>query len=244
MHIYKSKHCNPDFDESFVRDTLVLAAEALTNDNPTLNGRGAVFVREDCTPNIIVRRYRRGGLFGKIISHQYFRNPLDFFPSKPEPSVRMIRELSLLDQMTKLNLPCPKPVAAAIDLHKLSYEGYLLTEYIPDSITLASFLLKQNLSSDRWQSIGSTIRSFHDHQVYHSDLNATNILLDTNQKTYLIDFDKCLVKQGENWKQANLDRLLRSLKKFAANHSQFNFDDHRWQQLTNGYKAPSNKPLT
>ncbi|MBF4218345.1 lipopolysaccharide kinase InaA family protein, partial [Vibrio anguillarum] len=40
-----------------------------------------------------------------------------------------------------------------------------------------------------------------------------NILIDGQEKVWIIDFDKCCQQQGESWKKGNLDRLKRSFEK-------------------------------
>jgi len=67
----------------------------------------------------------------------------------------------------------------------------------------------------------------------HADLNANNILLDTTRQVYLVDFDKSSRgAKGSQWKQANLQRLKRSLNKLLQRHSGSRLD---WPALESGY---------
>ena len=63
------------------------------------------------------------------------------------------------------------------------------------------------------EKIGQTIAKFHHHQIYHHDLNIHNIMLDIENEVWLIDFDKCGIRQGSNWKNSNMARLKRSFEK-------------------------------
>ena len=95
------------------------------------------------------------------------------------------------------------------------------------------------MREDVWQTIGACIRRFHDASVYHADLNARNILIDSQSKlVYLIDFDKgCIRHLGESWKASNLARLQRSLLKFKSLNQVFYFDQQNWDALLDGYNS-------
>ena len=80
------------------------------------------------------------------------------------------------------------------------------------------------------------IRRFHDHGVWHADLNANNVLIDNENRLYLIDFDRGRLRQAApQWQQANLDRLKRSLLKLQSKTESFYFAESDWQTLLGGY---------
>ena len=117
------------------------------------------------------------------------------------------------------------------------YSGSLITQRLENVRSLASCLSKNQLVNDhRWHQIGRTIRRFHDCNVFHSDLNASNILLD-DHSVYLIDFDRSQVRSSgfpTNWRRANLKRLRRSLDKCGAT-TRFNCAQS-WEALCAGYE--------
>lgn len=92
-------------------------------------------------------------------------------------------------------------------------------------------------ASSTWFEIGATIARFHQHQVYHHDLNIHNIMQDDTGKIWLIDFDKCAIKTGEGWKKQNLMRLLRSLRKEQQRVTDYQFEESDWQHLLEGYSS-------
>ncbi len=53
----------------------------------------------------------------------------------------------------------------------------------------------------------------HNAGVNHTDLNIHNILIDDQDKVWIIDFDKCYKQEHGEWKKHNLERLKRSFKK-------------------------------
>lgn len=201
-------------------------------------GRGTVVFFEHEDRELILKRYHRGGLFGRFVKNSYLFNGLN--------RTRMWREFELLNIMRDLGLPVPKPVAVRCVRHStMFYQGELIAERIPNARTLAEILLDENLSEKTWESIGLVIRRFHQHSIEHADLNACNIMLNAGGQIFLIDFDKSqLHSQGDNsWCQANLTRLRRSLNKWKKRDANFNFDARHWQALERGYQGARKLPL-
>ncbi len=178
-----------------------------------------------------MRHYRRGGLIGKVLNDQYLFTGL--------ANTRAWQELQLLQKLTKLALPVPKPVAARVCRQGMHYTADIVTVKIADAIDCHEHLSAQPLHHEIWLKIGNTIALLHQNQVYHHDLNIHNIMLDTQGKVWIIDFDKCAVKTGHRWKQNNLDRLLRSLLKERNKNQHYHYDKDCWQALMEGYQQAS-----
>ncbi len=168
-------------------------------------GRGTTYFFQHNRNEYVLRHYRRGGLIGKILSDQYLYTGLE--------KSRAWQEFKLLQHMKTLNLTCPTPIAAMLKKSGLYYQADIISTRIPGAQDLHHVLLEKSLTANIWQKVGQTIAQFHNHQIYHHDLNIHNIMLDTEHEVWLIDFDKCSVKQGNNWKQSNMARLKRSFEK-------------------------------
>ena len=192
-------------------------------------GRGDTCFYDVGNSRWALRHYLRGGLIAKLLKDKYFGLSIT--------QSRAWKEWTLLQQMTDKGLPVPVPVAASVIKQGLFYQADLVTEYIHHTQTLADSLEKTALDNEMWKNIGACIHRFHQQSVYHSDLNAKNILIDKENKIYLIDFDQCGFRQGSVWKQQNLDRLKRSLNKFVSKSQSFNFSEKNWQQLMHGYQS-------
>ena len=196
-------------------------------------GRGTVWFLESGDDHWILKTFQRGGLIARFIKRHYF------FCGHSRS--RMVREYHLLSRLHQMGLPVPRPVAAcSLRTTWLGYSGSLITQRLRDVESLASCLsTAKTLEVHRWREIGRTIRRFHDCNVFHSDLNATNILLDENA-VYLIDFDRGRIRSDSylgNWRQANLKRLRRSLDKLPVGSI---FDRAgAWAALVEGYDNPS-----
>ncbi len=191
-------------------------------------GRGTTFFIQHQGRDFVLRHYQRGGLVAKISEDQYLWTGLRF--------TRPWREWVLLEKMQEKGLPVPIPAAINVERKGLLYTANIMMHRIPHSRTLTQALMSEELSEGYWIAIGSVIRRFHEEGIYHSDLNANNILLDDGGRCYLIDFDRCGIRKSKlKWKKENLLRLKRSLNKFFNNEKVFHFSDGSWRSLLRGY---------
>lgn len=196
-------------------------------------GRGTTwFVQTDILPAAL-RHYKRGGLFGKLIKDHYW-----FIQWH---KTRSFEEFQLLQHLVEAGVNVPKPIAARAVKRTLCYQADILTQKIEGAQDLVTILQSRILEPEVYQSIGAQIRQLHDANVNHTDLNIHNILLDRDNKVWLIDFDKCYREKSEmeinhsGWKKSNLDRLLRSFYKEKRKVS-IKWGEHRdWEMLLSGY---------
>lgn len=191
-------------------------------------GRNTAWFIQYQQTKLVLRHYYRGGLVGKLLSDQFFITPVNHS--------RAMQEFTLLRRMHGMGLPVPRPVAASYQQQGLIYRASIIIELVPYSQDLATVMSQRQLTAQEWQNVGQTIAKFHQQGVYHSDLNCRNILLDDNGKVWLIDFDKCELRQAGAWQQQNLQRLQRSLLKEQGLSNQFYWQQQQWQDLEQGYK--------
>lgn len=173
-------------------------------------GRGAVRFFDSALGSLVLRSYRRGGLIGRWVRRHYLWTG--------ESRTRCFREFHLLQRLAELGLPVPAVVAAGYVRHGVGYRAELLMRAIPDSRPLAQYLAGLDVAQSRALAadLGRLIARFHQHGVYHADLNAFNVMVDGQGKLWLIDFDRGeLRRPGVTWQHANLQRLHRSLLKTA-----------------------------
>ncbi len=150
---------------------------------------------------------------------------------------RAFREWSLLQQLTELGLPSPRPVACRVVRRGLIYSADLVTERIPDVTPLSTRLVEKGLTPDGWGSVGELVARFHRHRVFHADLTAHNIQIDEADRLFLLDFDRGKIMPDSGaWMQRNLERLQRSLRKISR-QDETGFDAVAWQRLLDGYRS-------
>lgn len=176
-------------------------------------GRGAAWFVQAEFGDAVLRHYRRGGWAAKISDAQYLW--------RDESSARSIHEFHFMQALREKNLPVPKPIAAMVLKKGLFYRAAILIERIPN---VQSFLecVHQKTESAPWAELGKTIAAFHKAGAQHADLNAQNILLDVDQKIWLIDWDKAKFQTSAEsiWRVDVLNRLQRSLLKYRGNISE------------------------
>ena len=194
-----------------------------------VRGRGeTVFFTINNTP-LVLRHYYRGGLAAYISRDRYLWRGVK--------QTRAYRELVMLTSLSANNLPAPKPFAARIVHNGCFYQADIITHAVTDTETLTQRLQHSTIDDTVWGIIGKTIAQFHQKGIYHADLNAHNILLNSNNSVFIIDFDKAKFKDANDstWRQQNLQRLQRSIVKLRQNHAIHYFDENYWTKLEQSY---------
>ncbi len=198
---------------------LVVAEEA---------GRGAVLFVRRGEQTWALRHYRRGGAVARLTTDRYVWTGLE--------RTRAFREWCLLRKLHDDGLPVPSPVAAHVNRSGITYRADIITERIADTRSLAAVMAAGGIDEHTWRDVGATLRRFHDRGLDHADLNAHNVLLDVRGKVFLVDFDRGEVRAGARWKQSNLVRLRRSLRKISRRSGTPFWQEH-WRWLLRGYRS-------
>ncbi|WP_105102155.1 3-deoxy-D-manno-octulosonic acid kinase [Microbulbifer pacificus] len=224
--IYDDEVVGSDCEKLFHRDWLV------ANSRCALVERGKAVMFAYRGRELVFKQYHRGGLAGRLVEKSYLYSRL--------PNTRVWREFNMLCAMRELGLPVPRPVAArCVSVPPLAYRGALITERVPDSRTLTETLCKRPLDNGLWARLGALIARFHRDNVYHADLNASNVLLTGCGDFYLIDFDKGAIRASLSRQdaEANVARLHRSLDKLRKRHPAFHFEEDNWEALESAYRS-------
>lgn len=189
----------------------------------TQGGRNAAwFVEVDGVPAVL-RHYRRGGLIAKVVRSYYFWLGAQ--------RTRSWAEYAVLLHLSNRAVPVPQPLAALWQRRFLGYKAAILVARIPDAWPIA-----HRLDQCCPKSVALVVKQMHDAGVWHADLNVFNVLIDAEQRIYLIDFDRATISDVVDSKQRqnNLLRLKRSLIKVRGKtgrqwYAQFSA---AYQQLT------------
>ncbi len=197
-------------------------------------GRGATLFVEQGRQRWVLRHYHRGGTIGRVLDDQFLW--------LGEGRTRCFREWDLLAYLQDLGLPAPRPVGARYHRRGLTYTADLLTVLIPDVEPFSTRLGRGPAAPDIWGAVGRCISDFHRAAIFHADLTAHNLQIDSADRIFLLDFDRGLVMRngGGGWRQANLARLHRSLTKISDDGS-VEFTPREWRWLLDGYEKPAGK---
>ena len=185
----------------FDRDTILKGKDVLTK-----GGRGKTILFKKDGFDLILRHYKRGGLFGKLVKDSFFT-----FESYCN---RSFDEFKLLNYMLSVNLPVPKPVIAREIKEGIKLKQDIVVERLKGFVDLSEVISKRELTETELANIGKTIKQFFDKDILHTDLNIRNILINDNAEVYIIDFDKCFNKKLDVKDRIDVvSRLHRSFRK-------------------------------
>ncbi len=193
-----------------------------------LKGRGSTYFFKFAGKNCVLRHYWRGGFVRKLSKDGYLWLGLK--------RSRAYREWKILEKIRELGLPAPRTVAIRIQRKGLVCRSDIVTTEIEGAESFGKLLRNGLMETDVWEKVGSVIRNYHDHGIFHQDLNANNILVNQDQ-IYLIDFDRARVCKGEWWKSRMLGRLKGALEKSRFKYQAFHYRDEDWRALMAGYEA-------
>ena len=195
----------------------------------TMGGRGGSYLIDVDGRKAVLRRYRRGGFVSKLFSDQYLW--------LGKSLTRPWREWNILQRALKAGLPVPEPIAACACRTGVWYRAALITAYLEGTEMLTQRLQREKLPSDDWHRLGLLIKRMHAEGIRHADLNSDNVLIDSENRFYLIDFDKARVmNQIDDWQWQPLYRFQRSLDK-RNRKLNLNYDGDDWQLLMDGYQS-------
>lgn len=181
----------------------------------------ALWPAPDATVSWCYRQYLRGGLVGKIISSHFFRYA--------KLAHRAQDEFLMLLKMRMLGLPVPRPIVAKETQGVITLSNEIIIEQIPNTQNLFEILNHREMSKDEAFKLGKMLANFFQYNVYHSDLNLRNVLLNDAGEFFLIDFDKCYFESNQ-FKSAllitkMLDRLQRSFNKALTLNPGFKYQE-------------------
>ena len=223
--LYDDRLMNEIDENIFETDFWKMDKEA----QPQSMGRGTVYFVKIQSQPCVLRHYNRGGLVAKLT--------LDKYLWMGEHNTRSFKEWRLLNDMVKTRLPVPAPVAARYVRNGIYYKADIITREIPDIESLSDKLLGNSMTEQLWENIGECIAKFHNHGVFHMDLNVENIQIDQNNQVFLLDFDKGKVSEPlGRLSDLNLMRLRRSIAK-VTQLKQLAFPSSGWDKCITKYKG-------
>jgi 3-deoxy-D-manno-octulosonic acid kinase len=191
-------------------------------------GRGAVYFFSYAGKDYALRHYRRGGKAAALLADRYLWTGLE--------NTRAWREWMLLAKLVELRLPAPRPLAARVIRCGAFYRADLVTECIANTSSLFARLTAGRLPDIVWREIGRVIAKFHALGVWHADLNAHNVLVSGDGAASLVDFDRARIQRNSaRAREANLARLLRSLRKLKRLHPDLGYRDSDFELVLEGY---------
>lgn len=175
----------------------------------TDGGRGGAWFIQTGEGDAFLRHYLRGGLAASLSRDGHLWRGIH--------RVRSFAEFRMMRTLREKKLPVPMPFAAWYRREGLKYRAAILMQRLPDVQSLATLAARD---AAPWEVAGQLIARFHRVGLDHADLNAHNLLFDAQDRGWMIDFDRSQLRiPATPWREANLQRLLRSLRKQRGTRS-------------------------
>ena len=155
--------------------------EPVTPVDSVLGGRASVQINQiPGLGSVVIKHYTRGGLIRRLIKQRYLK----------WGKTRCQIEYDILNKVIDIGVGAPKPVAYAYQ-GRLCYRCWLVTREIEQQQTLARLSLTDvDRAFAVIGQIADHIATLIQNQILHVDLHPGNVLVDSNSRVYLIDFDK------------------------------------------------------
>jgi 3-deoxy-D-manno-octulosonic acid kinase len=147
------------------------------------------------------------------------------------------REWNILQRAHKAGLPVPEPIAACACRSGLWYRAALIMVYLEDTEMLTQRLERENLASAAWHDLGLLVKRMHTEGIRHADLTSDNVLIDSQNRFYLVDFDQArIMNHIDDWQWRPLYRFQRSINKRNQRQT-LHYSEDDWQALMDGYQS-------
>ena len=152
-----------------------------------LGGRGSIKVGDlkDIGP-VVIKEFFRGGFFGNI-------NKNYFLVSK---RIRPQIEYEFILKAKNLGINVPEPIGY-FSRGTIFYRGWLIMKMINIKSNFADLSMKENqFTRELMPKLIEYFEKLIENRIFHSDLHPGNVLVDKDNKLFLIDFDKASYFKG------------------------------------------------
>lgn len=180
-----------------------------------LRGRGVVYAvpLPDDSEHVVIRHNRHGGLFAAL-TRDIFRAP-----------TRAPRELLFSERLHEYGVPTPRVLGYALyDVVPGFKRVDVVTRFVPDSFDLAAAFMSEDADLRARAIVATTdlLITMAGVGARHIDLNVKNVLLHEGDagalSAMVLDIDRVVFDEPEIVFDLNLERLLRSARKWQTLH--------------------------
>jgi 3-deoxy-D-manno-octulosonic acid kinase len=195
-----------DLSDKHLKHLIKLFQTPSKTSNSILGGRTSVLIDEiDYIGSVAVKYYHRGGFVRHFIKKRYFK----------WGKTRGQKEYELLQKVRRLGINAPEPIAFAYR-GCFFYQSWLVTREIKQHQTLAKLSLS-NKKRTRFvmENVIEQISTLIKNNILHVDLHPGNVIIDNQDRIYILDFDKGGIFLGNKkiLKNRYIRRWNRAIKK-------------------------------
>ena len=173
-----------------------------------LGGRGSVSYHQmDDLGTVVIKHYKRGGLPGRLIRSRYFK----------WGKSRSQLEFELLQKARGLGINAPEPLVYA-SRGVPFYRAWLVTREIKPARPLAQLCSDDEGRARRLMTaVNEQISRLIENRIKHADLHPGNVVVDDQDRVFLLDFDRGKIYQGsiDKLKDRYIKRWQRAVSKYG-----------------------------
>jgi 3-deoxy-D-manno-octulosonic acid kinase len=139
---------------------------------------------------VVVKHYTRGGLIRYLVRRRYLR----------WGKTRSQSEYEVLQTVRNLGISAPEPIAYASTEGLFFYRAWLVTREIKQPSTLAELsCANQERTQIVMAKVIYEVSKLVKNYIYHADLHPGNVLVNSSDRVFILDFDKaCLSRKNRN----------------------------------------------
>jgi tRNA A-37 threonylcarbamoyl transferase component Bud32 len=169
---------------------------------------------------VVVRRYKHGGLAGKILGNAHWGEG------------RAVQEICIHETARAAGIECPEVIGFRSERKGMFVQLDLITKKIQDSLSLEGWLKTASSSGNRRLSaeLAALVNRMHEAGLIHADFHVRNILVQTvngGERLIVLDWDRGRQVDAVSPEQASqtLFRLNRSMEKYGVSPRHFSKAD-------------------
>ncbi|OEU55314.1 MAG: hypothetical protein BA868_06745 [Desulfobacterales bacterium C00003106] len=172
-----------------------------------LGGRSSVTIAElEGAGSVVIKYYTRGGLVRYFVKQRYLR----------WGKTRCQVEYEMLCKVRRVGVGAPEPVAF-IRTGGLFYKAWLVTREIKHQQSLAELSrADENRARIVMKKLLDQISILINSSILHIDLHPGNVLVNRDDRVFLVDFDKARVYRGN--KNRLRDRYIKRWRRAVIKH--------------------------
>ena len=176
------------------------------SDSP-LSGRTSVITDNlEGVGGVVVKHYTRGGIIRYLVKKRYLK----------WGKTRCQLEYEMLRKVRNLGVSVPEPIAYAYQ-GGLLYKAWLITREIKQHQTLAELsCINEERARIAMKEAVDQVTILIDNNIRHADLHPGNVLVDSSDRVFILDFDRAGVSR---WDRNNLrDKYLMRWRRAVTKH--------------------------
>ncbi|MBT8367318.1 MAG: phosphotransferase, partial [Deltaproteobacteria bacterium] len=196
-----------ELNDNQLRTFIEIFNQPRTGNASVLGGRNAlIFTEIDGIGLVAIKSYTRGGWIRYLIKRRYLKRG----------KTRAQIEFELLQVVRNLGINAPEPVAYAHSGH-MFYQAWLVSRAIKHPQSLALLSLKdERITRQVMDALVGQISLLIQNGILHVDLHPGNIVVDSTNQIFLVDFDKGKIHYGSREKLR--DRYLSRWQRAVVKH--------------------------